>query len=322
MAEALDHRRFDPVSVVIPLYNEAESIECLLEALSGQTLLPDEVICVDAGSQDETAERVRRFRGRHPMRLVRERRLNPGEARNVGVEVASHAWIAFIDGGTLPRSSWLERLTAAARHGTDVVFGSYEPAADTFFRRCAALAYVPPKAPEGVRGPFIASSLLSRDAIEIVGGFPPQRASEDLEFIDRVRASRLHVSYAPEAVVIWQTAPDVRSTFRRFALYSRANLEAGRGGDWHRRLALQTGLVIAAVLLVGLAGAGPWGLGLFPVWYLARSAKQALAKSESFSFPVWRPHLLVGTAAMLVVVDTATWFGAARWLRTRSRPER
>jgi glycosyltransferase involved in cell wall biosynthesis len=258
LAAASDPRRSDPVSVVIPLHNEAETIETLLEALGHQTLLPDEVICVDAGSVDATGERVSCFCGPYPIRLLRERRLNPGEARNVGVQAASHAWIAFVDGGTQPQSSWLQRLTEAARRGADVVFGSYEPASDTFFRRCAALAYVPPLAPEGIRGPFVASSLMSRYAFEIVGGFPAQRASEDLEFIEKVRESRLRVSCAPGAVVVWQTAPDVRSTFRRFALYSRVNLEVGRGRDWHRGLLLQTGLAVAGALLAALAGGGLW----------------------------------------------------------------
>jgi len=303
-----------PVSVIVPLFNETATVTRLLEALNSQELPPAEVVCVDAGSTDDTAQCVDNFRGRVPVRLLRRGRMNPGEARNAGVASAAHSWIAFADGGTEPEPSWLCALMKAAGGGADVVFGSYEPLCDTFFRRCAALAYVPPRGPEGIRGPFIASTALRRKAHEAVGGFPAQRASEDLVFIEKVRASELRIAYAPEAVVVWQTAPGPASTFRRFALYSRVNLDVGRGRYWHRGLGRQTILVAAAILATVLIGGGAWGLALVPGWYLARVAKQARAKRMEMPFRVWHPHLLVGAAALLVVVDLATWVGALRWL--------
>ena len=60
-------------------------------------------------------------------------------------------------------------LVAASERSLEarVVYGNYEPVRDTFFEKCATLAYVTPKTdrPGGrMRGPSIASCLLRRDA--------------------------------------------------------------------------------------------------------------------------------------------------------------
>ena len=303
-----------PVSVVIPLYNEAVSVGRLLIALEHQSRRPTEVVCVDAGSGDDTVERVRRFCGSLPLRLLCRGRLNPGEARNEGVRHAKEDWIAFVDGGTVAEDSWLEALMSRASQGAEVVFGSYEPVCDTFFRRCAALAYVPERSPQGIRGPFVASMVLRRGAFNVVGGFPPYRASEDLIFMERLRNSQLRIAYAPDAVVHFETAPDLAATFRRFALYSRVNLDAGRGRFWHRGVARQYALV-ASMLCVGLLlGGGPWILALIPVWLGARVVKAAWRKMGDLPFPVFRPDHLAGAAGIILVLDLATWSGTARWL--------
>jgi hypothetical protein len=139
----------------------------------------------------------------------------------------------------------------------DVVFGSYEPVCDTFFRRCAAVAYVPARGPHGIRGPFVASMALARDAFERAGRFPPFRAAEDLIFMERLCALPLRIAYAPRAVVRWQLAPDVARTFRRFASYSEHNLRAGRGRYWHRGVLRHYVLIAFLTAAAFLAGAAP-----------------------------------------------------------------
>jgi len=303
------------VSVVIPLYNEALSVDRLLNSLEGQSHRPTEVVCIDAGSGDDTVKRIRAFRGSLSVRLVCRGRLNPGEARNEGVRYASEDWIAFADGGTVAENSWLEALMRRAACGADVVFGSYQPVCDTFFRRCAALAYIPGRSKGGIRGPFVASMALRRNAFDAVGGFPTYRASEDLVFMDRLRSSEFRIAYAPDAVVHFETAVDVPATFRRFALYSRVNLEAGRGRFWHRGVALQYALVLSILCGGRLLGGGPWLLFVLPAWFAARVIKAAWTKKGGdLSFPVFRPDYLVGAAGILLVLDLATWTGMARFL--------
>ena len=85
------------LSVVIPTWNRAhvvcESIESALSQRAGQV----EVIVVDDGSTDDTADLLARRFGSSIYLLRRSRRRGAGAARNVGARLASGELIAFLD---------------------------------------------------------------------------------------------------------------------------------------------------------------------------------------------------------------------------------
>lgn len=302
------------VSLVIPLYNEERTIDRLLRSIAAQTRLPQEVVCVNAGSTDATAERVLAFRGPVQVMILNRSRLNPGDARNEGVRHAAHEWIAFTDGGIELLPHWLEALLGAAEPCVDVVFGSYEPVCDSWFRRCAAVAYVPARSREGIRGPFVASMALSQRAFHAAGGFPSYRAAEDLVFLERLRATPFRVAFAPAAVVRWETAATPMATLRRFALYSQANLAAGRGRFWHWGVLRQYLVVLALLLGLTVLGATWAGLTLVPLLFLARATRAAWQKRGSFDFDSCEPTHVLGTAGVILLLDVATVWGVLRWL--------
>ncbi len=306
------------VSVVIPAFNEETTVEVVLSALSRQTLLPREVLIVDAGSNDRTVERAESFINELELRVLQRDRLNPGEARNEGVRHARCGWIALVDCGCQPNSVWLEELTAAAeRTRADVVFGSYTPTCDTFFRRCAAVAYVPPPGERGIRGPVAFSMAIRREVFENGNGFPPYRASEDLIFIERLLAGGFAVDYASRAEVLWETAPSVVSTFKRFALYSKANLAAGRARYWHFGVARQYIVMSLIVLLALKMGSVALALATLAAWWLARALKAGWQKRGTFPFATLNPFHVVGAAFLLIVLDAATLAGTLFWLAGR-----
>jgi GT2 family glycosyltransferase len=103
----------DPkVSVVITTYNQAPYIGLALETVFAQTLQPDEVVVVDDGSTDETAERIAPFRDR----IVYLRQSNQGvaHARNSGIRRARGDLLAFLDGDDLWEPEKLALQVAAA----------------------------------------------------------------------------------------------------------------------------------------------------------------------------------------------------------------
>jgi glycosyltransferase involved in cell wall biosynthesis len=85
-----------PVSVIIPAYNEEVSLGVLLEDLRVQERPPAEVIVVDAGSTDRTAEVARAYAPW--VRVIQVDRAYPGQARNIGVAYAQYPIVAFWDG--------------------------------------------------------------------------------------------------------------------------------------------------------------------------------------------------------------------------------
>ncbi|MDZ4842119.1 MAG: glycosyltransferase family 2 protein [Hyphomicrobium aestuarii] len=91
------------ISVVVPAFNEEAIIESTLQKLLAQDLAPWEIIVVDDGSTDATAELARRGLAAFEYGRVIELETNLGkpEALNIGIRVASGELVATIDADTL-----------------------------------------------------------------------------------------------------------------------------------------------------------------------------------------------------------------------------
>src|SRR5882672_6230814 len=269
------------ITVVVPVRNEEHSIRLLLQGLLEQTLEPAEIVIVDGGSIDATRRIVQEQARKHShLHLICEADALPGKGRNVGAASATNEWLAFIDAGVSPANDWLAQLAEAVRINpqTDVVYGSWEPVTDTFFKECAAIAYgyVPTEEVDAtfIQSRAVFSSLLRRSVWLAVKGFSEElRSAEDLLFIKRIDDAGFIVSYAPKAVVRWSMQPNLWRTFRRFVTYSRHNMLAGLWKQWQASvLARYVLLIISAVILFGLTRWWPIvTVGLFLLMLIARA---------------------------------------------------
>ena len=95
------------VSVVIPVYNEADSLGACLEAISLQTTKPFEVIVVDNNSSDDTAAVAREFGF---VRLITEKKQGVTHARTRGFNAARGDIIGRIDADTLVPKDWVANV--------------------------------------------------------------------------------------------------------------------------------------------------------------------------------------------------------------------
>ncbi len=86
-------------SVVTPVYNREHLIEPTLASILAQGRDDLDVIVVDDGSTDRTAEVARRFDSR--IRVIEQENAGPGAARNRGIEAATGEYIAFLDSDDL-----------------------------------------------------------------------------------------------------------------------------------------------------------------------------------------------------------------------------
>lgn len=299
------------ISLVIPVRDEAATIPTLLESIGRQTFPPDETVIVDGGSTDETVAVVERLaQGRDDIRLVKTDGATPGRGRNLGIEAARNEWIALTDAGIKLEDDWLEMLAEAAPDA-DFVFGNFAPVTDSFFTRCAALAYVSAQGTSGIRAKFIASSLVKKSVWEKAGKFPDLRAAEDLMFIENAERNGARVAYAPKAMVHWQLRPDIPSTFSKFVLYSNKNVLAGRQWDWHYGVLKQYALLIPFIVLAFLHSW--WWLIALPLWLAARTAKRLLRfRNELGMANLFRPLQFVFTSFLILLIDTGTFVGWAQ----------
>ena len=81
-------------SVVIPAFNAAATLARAIESVRAQTWPAHEIIVVDDGSTDATAELARRFDAVH---LIRQPNSGVSAARNAGAAAATGDWLAFLD---------------------------------------------------------------------------------------------------------------------------------------------------------------------------------------------------------------------------------
>lgn len=88
------------VSIVIPMYNAQDWIDGLLESIMKQTYQNIEIVLVDDGSTDGSAEIVSRFSKRNfgiEMRVILQKNSGVSEARNEGVRQSTGELLAFVD---------------------------------------------------------------------------------------------------------------------------------------------------------------------------------------------------------------------------------
>ena len=83
------------ISVVIPVYNREETLAHAIESALSQTLKPHEVVVIDDGSSDKSAEVAEGFGD--IVRVIRQENAGAAIARNVGIRHAVGDWIAFLD---------------------------------------------------------------------------------------------------------------------------------------------------------------------------------------------------------------------------------
>jgi glycosyltransferase involved in cell wall biosynthesis len=103
------------ISVVVCVYNGADSLGDCLRALEAQSLPRQryEIIVVDDGSSDKSAEVARGF----DVRLQQTPHRGLAAARNSGWQAAEGEWVAFTDDDCGPTRNWLLLLSQAVRRG-------------------------------------------------------------------------------------------------------------------------------------------------------------------------------------------------------------
>ena len=303
------------MSIVIPARNEAATILRTLEALANLTHRAAEIVVVDGGSTDETVAIARQFAARHAsVRVVEAGPATPGRGRNVGMAATATPWIGLTDAGAYVDPGWLEEMLAAVQREprAGVVYGTYEPIADSFLTKAAALAFVAPRRPSPhgpIRAPTSASMMIRRDVWKRAGGFPDLRAAEDLLFFDRLERDRVEIAWAPGAIVRWELPRSLWAIFRRFSEYSRHNVRAGLQARWHHGVARQYAIALAIAMLA---------IWIDPRWWVAIPALAIVRAAAS----IWRRHRGIGAwhdainpvrlAAVLtiiLIIDAATFAG-------------
>lgn len=189
------------VSVIIPAYNARQTIQGAIESALNQTLPPFEIIVVDDGSKDDTADIVAAMAPR--VTLVRQANQGCGQARNTGARSARGDWLAFLDAD----DSWLpQKLERQAPYTEDP---------NVAVVTCRARNKAGQPMPQQISFDMlwkkneliVSSSLVRRGVFEAEGGFWAGRACEDYHMWLRLTGSGWLLANCPEDLVIYSPAP-------------------------------------------------------------------------------------------------------------------
>lgn len=302
------------VSLVIPIFNESLTIPDLITTIKAQTFQPKEIILVDGGSTDNTVTLLRELTtGNTNFRIIEAGRSMPGKGRNIGAGLATSEWIAFTDAGITLHPQWLNSLVEKATEnpGAAIIYGNFSPQINNLFDKCATIAYVPALKPGAIRTKAIVSYLIKNEVWRMTGGFPDWRAAEDLIFMEKAEELGYPAAFASEAMVYWQLRQGMSATYKKFELYSKYNVWAGRQAYWHYGIAKQYAVMLLFIVLA-ILHTWYWLLWL-PLLLAARTAKRILSHRYEFGIkPLFNPVIFFMVMWITVVIDVATFSG---WIK-------
>ncbi len=213
------------VSVIVCSYNGGATLRACLESLTHLNYPKYEVVLVDDGSTDNTAQIASEFSS---VRYIHQPNRGLSAARNTGASEARGEVFVYTDSDCMADSDWLYYLMGTLTSGDFGGVGgpNFPPPARHWIQACVAAAPGGPShvlltdtVAEHVPGCNMA---FWRWAFENVGGFDPEyhAAGDDVDFCWRLQQAGVVIAFSPTAVV-WH--------HRRFTLRAFRKQQQGYG---------------------------------------------------------------------------------------------
>jgi glycosyltransferase involved in cell wall biosynthesis len=209
------------VTVYIPAYNAASYLSRCIEGVLRQTHPADEILVIDDGSRDATAEIARRY----PSVTLAQHggNLGLGAARNTAFRRAKNELVASLDADCVAEPSWLERLLPnlnnkkVAGAGGRLIEGEREGLANRW--RCMHMQQE--WGAERIENPlflFGCNNIFRKSAVLGAGGYKEEMRTngEDADMSRRLKASDWSLVYDPDAVTTHLRSDSVGSIMNAY----------------------------------------------------------------------------------------------------------
>jgi glycosyltransferase involved in cell wall biosynthesis len=199
------------VGLVMPAWNAEAFVGEAIDSVLAQTHRIADIVVVDDGSSDRTAEIARAFGA--PVRVVSQTNSGVGAARNTGVRLVRGDWIAFLDADDLLTPRAIEARLEAVREDPQLqlVFGSSRRLTDGV-------------AGQLLRSPLPSSMLIHRDAFDRIGEFGTDTRGDAISWLLRARELGIRERTLDEQVM-WRRVHGANESIRHrddFTAFARA----------------------------------------------------------------------------------------------------
>lgn len=200
------------VSVIIPVFNAARTVEQAIDTIRAQTFTDFEIVAVDDGSTDGSIEILRRYGD--VVKILKQENRGPSAARNLAIANSSGEYLAFLDGDDWWKPEFLATMTEALEHDPQAVLAYCDlQLVDSLGRPFpTALRMSDGHAPTVEEmldrlWPIVPSGVVVRRAtLDSVGGYPESlRAFEDVYLWLLLREKGPFI-YVPESLAVWRFA--------------------------------------------------------------------------------------------------------------------
>ncbi|MBI3378245.1 MAG: glycosyltransferase [Nitrospirae bacterium] len=212
-------------SVIIPAYNADGTIGKCLESLMNQSVPKEayEIIVLDDGSTDSTAEKAKKF----SVRYFFQTNQGPATARNAGAKEAKGEIILFTDSDCIPGKNWIEKMAVPFNNPEVMaVKGAYKTEQKTLTARFAQIEFEERfnmlKKTESIDMVDTYSAGYRKSVFISLGGFDPSfpvANNEDTELSYKMSRSGYKMVFNPDAIVYHLNHPDSVKRYARLKFW-------------------------------------------------------------------------------------------------------
>lgn len=254
----------DLISVLMPVLDEARSVEGAITSALAQRDVDVEVLVIDGRSGDGTADIVRSLAAADSrVRLLDNPRVTIPAALNVGLAAARGEYVARIDGHASVSEDYLARAVTRLRADTALaaVGGTRRGVSSSPTGRAVALALSSPFGVGDSVNHFGSEYQLTDHAsfgvyrtrvARAVGGWDEALlVNEDVDFDHRILATGATIGFDPAMEIFWHVRESVPALFRQYRRYGRGKAAMARKNGPE---AVRARHLAAPVAVTGTAG--------------------------------------------------------------------
>ncbi len=248
------------ISVIIPVYNNKDTIRDAVNSVLSQEGVDLEIVCVDDGSADGTDQVLAQLAEESSaVRVIRQENAGPGAARNRGIEEAKGEYITFVDSDDVYKPGALSKLLKGIdgvnmaiagiewrrtfADGRTSVYGPIEE-----LKKYAGIQDIPQKALELFEAGLLnnmPAKIYRRELIEKYQVRVPLELDmgEDLQFALRYLRHIDRVMIIPEYIYVYETDNSTLSTRYRTDMFDQRKLSVHMLRDYLQSQGLDENIV-------------------------------------------------------------------------------